>query len=76
MTVDELCVSPTETESTMYADCTCLFCGYVFESLPWFGCCGRCYSKSESIRRVVDEAHPQTNAFAVAAQDALNAEVR
>jgi hypothetical protein len=49
-----------------YGALTCFFCGLVFEDLPFYACCSRCYSKSESVRAVVDEAHPQTDAWAKA----------
>lgn len=75
MTVDELFVSPTEMETTMNYP-VCYFCGVAFESLPFWGCCSRCYGKSESIRAAVDSVYPTTNAFAKAKQDAMNAEVR
>lgn len=59
-----------------YADYQCLFCGLTFEELAFYGCCARCYSGSEKVRAIVDSAYPQTNAFAVAKQDAMNAEAR
>lgn len=47
-----------------YADVTCHFCGFAFESLPFFGCCGRCYRRCARVRAVVDKAHPVSpNAF-------------
>lgn len=44
---------------------TCLFCLRVFEVLPFYGCCGACYQRSAEVRRVVDEAHPDTSTLAL-----------
>lgn len=58
-----------------YADYTCAFCGCVFEELPFFGCCSRCYTLSADIQAVVDSVHPVSrNVFADAKYEALNAE--
>lgn len=39
---------------------TCHFCCRLFEELPFWGCCSRCYCGSEAVRKIVDDAHPQT----------------
>lgn len=38
----------------------CHFCHGLFEELPFWGCCGNCYSRSATVRLLVDDAHPQT----------------
>ena len=38
----------------------CLFCRRTFDELPFYGCCGGCYTKNAEVRALVDEAHPQT----------------
>lgn len=38
----------------------CLFCKGMFDSLPWYGCCGGCYSRSAIVRVLVDASTPQT----------------
>ncbi len=39
---------------------TCYFCKQSFDELPWWACCGSCYSKSAHVRTVVDAVHPIT----------------
>lgn len=38
----------------------CLVCLRPFGMLPFYGCCGACYTGSADVRAMVDEAHPQT----------------
>lgn len=39
----------------------CLFCKCVFDSLPFYACCSRCYSTSATVRLLVDVSTPQTD---------------
>jgi len=52
------------------AKLACLFCLRAFEMLPFYGCCGACYQRSAEVRKVVDEAHPDTSTLALREEDA------
>jgi hypothetical protein len=38
----------------------CLFCKGEFDSLPFYGCCSKCYTGSSIVRVLVDASTPQT----------------